>query len=149
MLIAGFVSGFILDRFGHLKSLNIVGNILIALTMVIFSLSTDIVQVISAFFIFYLALGISGSPSSVLANRVLTTHQNYGKEISILNSTTNIGSCLIGAMAPSVIAFGEFFSKSDGYLFFFLILAVLAFCSAIFISKVNLADNVNINKQPV
>ena len=99
--------------------------------MIAFAFAHNIMLVVIANFIFNFGYGMYNAVDNALINRILPSKENYAKDISIMNVTTQLSSSLVNFIAPTVIAFGAAFYGDDGYTFFFLVLAAFSVVSAL------------------
>jgi MFS family permease len=130
MVGSGLLGGYLSDKIRRQKPFVIAAAIMSGLCMVAFAFSHDIMLVIIANFIFNFGYGMYNAVDNALVNRILPSKENYAKDISIMNVTTQLASSLVNFAAPVVIAFGASLLGDDGYTFFFLVLAAFSILSA-------------------
>ena len=82
-------------------------------------------------FVFNFGFGMYGAVDNALVNRILPSLEDAGKDIAIMNATTQLASSLVNFVAPMFIALGVRLFGGDGYTFFFLILAGFSVLSAL------------------
>lgn len=131
MVCAGIVGGFLSDKVKKQKPFVIGAALISGLCMIAFAFSHNITLVIIANFIFNFGFGMYNAVDTALVNRILPSAENYAKDISIMNVTTQLSSSLVTFVAPAVIAFGASLFGDDGYTFFFLLLAMFSVVSAV------------------
>ncbi len=131
MVLSGVLGGFLSDKVKKQKPFVILSALITGLCMVAFAFSHNITLVIVANFIFNFGFGMYGAVDNALVNRILPSKENYAKDISIMNVTTNLTSSLVNFMAPAIISLGMFLLNDDGYTFFFLVLAGFDILSAV------------------
>ncbi|MDU7582800.1 MULTISPECIES: MFS transporter [Aeromonas] len=132
LILASIVSGYLCDRYGHIRRFNFIAPIIISLSLLGFSLADNTVEVITASCIMSIGLGISGAVGNLLVNRVLPSFEQYSKDASLLNASVHVGATLIGLLAPPLILWGNYWG-GDGYEIFFVILAGIALLASLFI----------------
>lgn len=130
MVSAGIIGGFLSDKVKKQKPFVISAALITGLCMIAFALSHNITFVIVANFIFNFGFGMYNAVDTALVNRILPSAENYAKDISIMNVTTQLASSLVTFAAPAVIALGASLFGDDGYTFFFLLLAAFSIISA-------------------
>lgn len=135
LILASVVSGYLCDRFGHVRRFNILAPIIIALALLEFSISSTTVEVIAASCVMSLGLGVSGAVGNLLVNRVLPSFEQYSKDLSLLNASVYVGATLVGVLAPPLIQWGTLWG-TDGYQLFFTLLAGIALLASVFIALI-------------
>jgi MFS family permease len=131
MVGAGIFGGFLSDKVKKQKPFVMGAALVSGLCMISFAFSHNITLVIIANFIFNFGFGMYNAVDSALVNRILPSAENYAKDISIMNVTTQLASSLVTFVAPVIIAFGATLLGDDGYTFFFLLLAAFSILSAL------------------
>lgn len=131
MVGAGIFGGFLSDKVKKQKPFVIGAALITGLCMIAFAFSHQITLVIVANFIFNFGFGMYNAVDTALVNRILPSAENYAKDISIMNVTTQLSSSLVTFAAPVIIAFGASLLGDDGYTFFFLLLAAFSILSAL------------------
>lgn len=131
MVGSGLLGGFLSDKVRKQKPFVILAALITGLCMIAFAFSQSITLVIIANFIFNFGFGMYNAVDNALVNRILPSKDNYAKDISIMNVTTQLASSLVNFVAPMVIAFGAVLLGDDGYTFFFLLLAAFSILSAV------------------
>lgn len=130
LIVASLVTGYLADRWGHIKEWNIAAALWLSGCIGCYAAvgSTTAVIVLSCLFSF--GIGIAGAAGNVLVNRVLSDPKHYGRDTSVLNASVHIGTVFMGIAAPSVIHWGQRWGRGDGYELFFLLLSTVALLSA-------------------
>jgi len=131
MVVSGILGGFLSDKVKKQKPFVMAAALITGLCMVAFAFSQNITLVVIANFIFNFGFGMYGAVDTALVNRILPSAENYAKDISIMNVTTQLASSLVNFVAPAVIALGSTLLGDDGYTFFFLVLASFSIISAL------------------
>lgn len=131
MVASGIFGGFLSDKVKKQKPFVMCAALITGLCMIAFAFSQNITLVIIANFIFNFGFGMYGAVDTALVNRILPSAENYAKDISIMNVTTQLASSLVNFVAPAVISLGAILLGDDGYTFFFLILAAFSIISAL------------------
>jgi MFS family permease len=135
LILASVASGYLCDRVGQVRKLNIVAPVIVALALMGFSVADSTVEVIAASCIMSFGIGMLGAVSNLLVNRVLPSLEHYAKDTSLLNASVHIGATLIGLLAPTLILWGAHWG-ADGYGFFFILLAGVALLGSLFITRI-------------
>ncbi|MFP3125615.1 MFS transporter [Ectobacillus funiculus] len=133
MVGAGILGGFLSDRLKKQKPFVFGAALLTGICLITFAFSSNVTWVIVGNFIFNFGFGMYTAVDIALVNRILPSKENAGKDISIMNTTTNLASTLVNFAAPALIAFGASSFGGDGYTFFFLVLAAFSVLSAVFV----------------
>jgi MFS family permease len=133
LILASLLSGYLCDRFGHVRRLNLLAPAIIALALVGFSVADSTLEVIAASCVMSLGIGVIGAVGNLLVNRVLPSLEHYAKDTSLLNASVHVGATLMGLLAPTLILWGTQWG-SDGYGFFFILLAGVALLGSLFIA---------------
>lgn len=132
LILASIVSGYLCDRFGHIKRFNLLAPIIISLALLGFSIADNTIEVITASCIMSLGLGITGAVGNLLVNRVLPSFEQYSKDASLLNASVHVGATVVGLIGPFLILWGTHWG-GDGYEIFFVLLAGIALLASLFI----------------
>lgn len=131
MVGSGLIGGYLSDKVRRQKPFVIFAALVTGVCMIAFAFAHNIMLVVIANFIFNFGYGMYNAVDNALINRILPSKENYAKDISIMNVTTQLSSSLVNFIAPTVIAFGAAFYGDDGYTFFFLVLAAFSIVSAL------------------
>ncbi len=150
MVGSGLLGGYLSDKFQRQKPFVIIAALITGSCMVAFAFSHNITLVIIANFIFNFGFGMYNAVDNALVNRILPSKENYAKDLSIMNVTTQLSSSLVNFVAPSVIGFGAMLLGDDGYTFFFLTLAAFSILSALLIFPIpEFGQPLKKDRQPV
>jgi MFS family permease len=133
MVGAGILGGFLSDKIKKQKPFVFGAALLTGIWIIVFAFAPNVTWVIVGNFIFNFGFGIYNSVDNALVNRILPSKENAAKDISIMNTTTNIASTLVNFAAPALIALGVSMFGGDGYTSFLLVLATFSVLSAIFV----------------
>lgn len=133
LILASLLSGYLCDRFGDIRRLNLLAPVIIALAFAFFSVADNTRGVVIASCVLSFGIGITGAAGNLLVNRVLPSFEHYAKDTALLNASVHIGATLIGLLAPSLILWGTDWG-ADGYGFFFALLAGVALLASLFIA---------------
>lgn len=136
MVASGLLGGFLSDKVKKQKPFVMGSAFITGVCMIAFAFSHNITLVIIANFIFNFGFGMYNAVDVALVNRILPSKENYAKDISIMNVTTQVSSSLVNFIAPSIIALGVYLVHDDGYTFFFLVLAAFSIASAICVTPI-------------
>ncbi|MBM7653582.1 MFS transporter [Neobacillus cucumis] len=131
MVVAGILGGFLSDKVKKQKPFVMGAALITGICLIAFAFSTNITWVIVGNFIFNFGFGMYGAVDNALVNRILPSKENAAKDISIMNTMTNLSSTLVNFAAPALIALGVKLFGGDGYTLFFLVLAVFSILSAV------------------
>lgn len=131
MVASGLIGGYLSDKVRKQKPFVIVAALITGICMIAFAFAHNIILVVIANFIFNFGYGMYNAVDNALINRILPSKEDYAKDISIMNVTTQLSSSLVNFVAPTLIAFGAAFYGDDGYTFFFLVLAAFSILSAL------------------
>lgn len=131
MVVAGILGGFLSDKLKKQKPFVMGASLILGLCLIAFAFSSSVTWVIFGNFIFNFGFGLYGAVDNALVNRILPSKEDAGKDISIMNVTTNLSSSLVNFVAPSLIALGTSLFGGDGYTFFFLVLTIFSIISAL------------------
>lgn len=131
MVGSGILGGFLSDKVKRQKPFVIAAALITGICMVVFAFSHNITLVIVANFVFNFGFGMYNAVDNALINRILPSKENYAKDLSIMNVTTQLASSLTNFIAPGLIALGVMLMGDDGYTFFFLVLAGFSILSAL------------------
>ncbi|MBR1695283.1 MAG: MFS transporter [Selenomonas sp.] len=140
MVLAGLCGGWLSDKFRRQKPFVMGASLITGVCLVIFAAATDLWTVIAGYFVFNFGYGLYNAVDNALVNRILPSKENAGKDIAIMNITTNLASSLVNFVAPLLIAVGVNLLGDDGYTFFFMLLSVcsiISFLAVIPIPEVN------------
>lgn len=129
MVVAGLLGGYLSDKFRRQKPFVMGASLITGVCLIIFAAATDLWTVIAGYFVFNLGFGLYNAVDNALVNRILPSKENAGKDIAIMNITTNLASSLVNFAAPLLIAVGVNLMGDDGYTFFFLLLSVCSIIS--------------------
>lgn len=132
LFFSSLIVGWVVDRFGYIIMLNVIGGGILVTCMVFYSMVESIVLVVIVSCLFSFGLGVSGPARYILINMVLLDKKSYAGDMSILNVSNNIGSFLTGVFAPVVIFYGRMWG-GDGYDVYFILLSVLLLVSILFL----------------
>ncbi len=136
LFFSSFITGRIVDKFGHVLMLNVIGGGILVACMVFYSMAESMVLVIVVSCFFSFGLGVSGPARNILINMVLLDKKSYASDISILHASNNIGSFLTGVFAPVIILYGKVWGGGDGYDVYFILLSLLLLVSILFLWKI-------------
>ncbi|MBM7653578.1 MFS transporter [Neobacillus cucumis] len=131
MVVAGILGGFLSDKVKKQKPFVMGAALVTGICLVAFAFSSNITWVVVGNFIFNFGFGMYGAVDNALVNRILPSKENAAKDISIMNTTTNLASTLVNFAAPALIALGVKLFGGDGYTLFFLVLAAFSTLSAV------------------
>lgn len=131
MVIAGIFGGFISDKIKKQKIFVMGAALVTGICMVAFAFSPNITWAIVGNFVFNFGFGMYGAVDNALVNRILPSKEDAGKDIAIMNTTTQLASSLVNFVAPAFVAIGTSLLGGDGYTFFFLVLAGFSALSAL------------------
>lgn len=126
MVIAGVAGGWLSDHFQKQKPFVMGASLITGVCLIFFAFSYNIWSVVVGYFIFNFGFGLYNAVDNALVNRILPSKENAGKDIAIMNITTNLASSLVNFVAPAIIALGVSVMGDDGYTLFFIL---LSFCS--------------------
>ncbi|MBU3099494.1 MULTISPECIES: MFS transporter [Clostridium] len=149
MVVAGILGGFLSDKIRRQKVFVIAAALVTGVCLVAFAFSFNITWVIVANFIFNFGFGMYGAVDNAIVNRILPSKENAGKDISIMNVTTQLASSLVNFVAPMTIALGTKLLGGDGYTFFFLVLAAFSILSALMVIPIPEISKEKNNKKQV
>ena len=99
--------------------------------LIAFAFAPSVTWIIVGNFAFNFGFGMYGAVDNALVNRILPSIDDAGKDIAIMNATTQLASSLVNFAAPVCLAWGISLFGGDGYTFFFLILAGFSILSAL------------------
>jgi MFS family permease len=131
MVVAGILGGFLSDKVKKQKPFVFGAALVTGLCLIAFAFSSNITWVIVGNFIFNFGFGMYNAVDNALVNRILPSKKDTGKDISIMNTTTQLASSLVNFAAPALIGLGVAWFGGDGYTFFFLVLAAFSILSAL------------------
>ena len=121
---AGVFGGFISDKFKKQKVFVIGSALLIGACLVGFAITHSIPFVIFATFVFNIGYGMFNAVDSALVNRILPSKEDAGKDIAIINTTTQLGHAIVAFITPVTLSIGTYLMGGDGYTFYFIVLAM-------------------------
>jgi len=131
MVFSGIIGGFLSDKIKKQKPFVIGSALVLGVCLIVFAFSGNVTLVIIGNFVFNFGFGMYGAVDNALVNRILPSKENAGKDIAIMNTTTNLSTAIVNFVAPFFIALGAKLLGDDGYTFFFLILAGFSMLSAL------------------
>ncbi|MEH7414573.1 MFS transporter [Neobacillus drentensis] len=131
MVAAGILGGFLSDKVKKQKPFVMGAALVTGICLIAFAFSSNITWVIVGNFIFNFGFGMYGAVDNALVNRILPSKENAAKDISIMNTTTNLSATLVNFAAPALIGLGVKLFGGDGYTLFFLVLAAFSIFSAV------------------
>ncbi|AQR96721.1 MFS transporter [Clostridium saccharoperbutylacetonicum] len=131
MVGSGIFGGFLSDKFKKQKIFVIGSALLSGACLVGFGITHSIPFVIAAYFMFNFVYGIFGAVDNALVNRVLPSKEDAGKDIAIINTTTQLGSAIVNFATPVVLSLGISLMGGDGYAVYFFILAATTVLAAL------------------
>ncbi|MEH7097197.1 MFS transporter [Neobacillus vireti] len=147
MVGAGILGGFLSDKLKKQKPFVIGAAVLTGICLIVFAFSPSVTWVIVGNFIFNFGFGMYNAVDNALVNRILPSKENAAKDISIMNTTTNLASTLVTFAAPALIGLGVSLFGGDGYTLFFLVLAAFSILSAIFVLPIpEMGSSIESNK---
>ncbi len=129
MVLAGLFGGWLSDKFRKQKPFVMGASLITGVCLILFAFATDLWTVIAGFFVFNFGFGLYNAVDNALVNRILPSKENAGKDIAIMNITTNLASSLVNFVAPLLIAVGVNLLGDDGYTFFFILLSICSIIS--------------------
>lgn len=133
MVGAGILGGFLSDKIKKQKPFVIGAALLTGVCLIVFAFAPSVTWAIVGNFIFNFGFGMYNAVDNALVNRILPSKENAAKDISIMNTTTNLASTLVNFAAPALITLGVSLFGGDGYSLFFLVLAAFSVLSAVFV----------------
>ncbi|WP_160691215.1 MFS transporter [Clostridium sp. C2-6-12] len=128
---SGILGGFLSDKFKKQKVFVIGSALLSGACLVGFGITHNLTFVIIAYFMFNFVYGIFGAVDNALVNRVLPSKEDAGKDIAIINTTTQLGSAIVSFATPVVLSMGISMIGGDGYTVYFIVLAVTTVLAAL------------------
>lgn len=131
MVVAGILGGFLSDKIKKQKPFVMGAALITGICLIAFAFAPSITWVVVGSFAFNFGFGMYGAVDNALVNRILPSVEDAGKDIAIMNATTQLASSLVNFAAPMFIALGVRLFGGDGYTFFFLILAGFSVLSAL------------------
>ena len=131
MVLSGIIGGFLSDKIKKQKPFVIGSALVLGVCLIVFAFSGNVALVIIGNFVFNFGFGMYGAVDNALVNRILPSKENAGKDIAIMNTTTNLSTAIVNFVAPFVIALGAKLLGDDGYTFFFIVLAGFSILSAL------------------
>lgn len=149
MVISGLIGGFLSDKIKKQKPFIMLAALITGICMIAFAFSGNITIVIVGNFVFNLGFGMYTAVDSALVNRILPSKENAGKDIAIMNTTTNLSSAIVNFVAPFFIALGARLFGNDGYTFYFLILGVFSILSALVVIPIPEVGQEKIKKSEI
>lgn len=131
MVGAGLIGGFLSDKIKKQKIFVMGAALITGACLIAFALAPSVTWVVVGNFVFNFGFGMYGAVDNALVNRILPSVEDAGKDIAIMNATTQLASSLVNFVAPMFIALGVKLFGGDGYTFFFLLLAGFSLLSAL------------------
>jgi MFS family permease len=131
MVVAGLFGGFISDKIKKQKPFVMGAALVTGICMIAFAFSGSVGFVIVGNFFFNFGFGMYTAVDNALVNRILPSKEDAGKDIAIMNTTTQLSSAVVQFLAPMLIALGSKLLGDDGYTFFFIVLSVFSILSAL------------------
>lgn len=131
MVGSGVLGGFLSDKLKKQKIFVIGSALLSGACLVGFGFTRSIPLVIAATFIFNFVYGIFGAVDNALVNRVLPSKEDTGKDIAIINTTTQLGHAIVAFITPVTLSIGTYLMGGDGYTFYFIVLAMTTVLGAL------------------
>lgn len=131
MVVAGILGGFLSDKIKKQKIFVMGAALVTGICLIAFAFAPSVIWCIAGNFAFNFGFGMYGAVDNALINRILPSVDDAGKDIAIMNATTQLASSLVNFAAPACIALGISLFGGDGYTFFFLILAAFSVLSAL------------------
>ncbi|OOM76049.1 major facilitator superfamily protein [Clostridium puniceum] len=131
MVVAGIFGGFISDKIKKQKPFVMIAALITGICMIAFAFSGSVSFVIIGNFFFNFGFGMYTAIDNALVNRILPSKENTGKDIAIMNTTTQLSSAVVQFLAPMLITLGTKLLSDDGYTFFFIVLSGFSILSAL------------------
>lgn len=131
MIGAGIIGGFLSDKLRKQKIFVMGAALITGVCLIAFAFAPNITWCVIGNFAFNFGFGMYGAVDNALVNRILPSKEDAGKDISIMNTTTQVATSLVNFAAPFCVAAGASLMGDDGYTFFFLILAGFSMLSAL------------------
>jgi len=131
MVVAGIFGGFLSDKIKKQKPFVMFSALVTGICMVVFAFSGSVTIVIIGNFFFNFGFGMYGAVDNALVNRILPSKEDAGKDIAIMNTTTQLSAAVVQFLAPMLIGLGAKMMGDDGYTFFFIVLAAFSILSAL------------------
>ena len=144
---AGILGGFLSDKIKKQKVFVIASAIFSGICLVAFTY--NITLIIVGTFLFNFAYGMFNAVENALVNRVLPSKKDAGKDIAIMNTTTQLASAIVSFVTPILISLGTSLMGGDGYTLYFIVLAsttVLAAVTVIPIPEIGKESDRNIEE---
>lgn len=148
MAAAGIIGGFLSDKLKKQKIFVMGSAIFSGICLVAFAFTFNITLIIVGTFFFNFAYGMFGAVDNALVNRILPSKENAGKDIAIINTTTQLASSIVSFTTPILISLGISLMGGDGYTLYFIVLAsttVLAALTVIPIPEIGKSDGKSIH----
>lgn len=145
---AGVIGGFLSDKLKKQKIFVMASAIFSGICLVAFGFTFNITLIIVGTFFFNFAYGMFNAVENALVNRVLPSKEDAGKDIAIMNTTTQLASSIVSFATPLLISLGVSLMGGDGYTLYFIVLAsttVLAALTVLPIPEMGKSDNKNID----
>ncbi|NHC43202.1 MFS transporter [Bacillus sp. MM2020_1] len=149
MVLAGLIGGFLSDKVKKQKPFVIGAALILAICWVIFAFSFNITWIIIGNFVLNFGFGMFSAVDNALVNRILPSKESAGKDLAIINNSAPLANSLVNFAAPGIIALGVSWFGGDGYIFFFLVLAVSAIFSALAVIPISEMGAQNRNKTDI
>lgn len=131
MVVSGIVGGFLSDKIKKQKPFVMGAALITGICMIAFAFSGSVTLVVIGNFFFNFGFGLYGAVDNALVNRILPSKKDTGKDIAIMNATTQLASSIVTFIAPMLITIGTKLMGDDGYTFFFIVLAGFSILSAL------------------
>lgn len=133
---AGIIGGFLSDKIKKQK-IFVIGSALLSGTCLVgFAFSYNINYIIIGSFLFNFGYGMFTAVDNALINRVLPSKEDAGKDIAIINTTTQLGSSIVSFVTPILISLGISLMGGDGYTLYFIVLAFTTVLAALTVSQI-------------
>ena len=148
-VVAGLLGGFLSDKLKRQKPFVMGAALVTGVCLVVFAFSGNVWTVVAGYFVFNFGFGLYSAVDNALVNRILPSRENAGKDIAIMNITTNVSSSLVTFVAPMLIGLGSALMGDDGYTLFFLVLslcAIFSFLAVIPIPEVGEQEREEVHK---
>jgi len=133
MVVSGIFGGFLSDKIKKQKIFVMGAALITGICMIAFAFSNSVTFVVIGTFFFNFGFGMYGAVDNALVNRILPSKEDTGKDIAIMNTTTQLSSAVVQFIAPGLIGLGAKLLGDDGYTFFFIVLAGFSILSALMV----------------
>ncbi len=131
LMIAGVVGGFLSDKIRKQKIFVIGSSLFSGICLIGFAFTNSLDFVVIATFAFNFSYGLFGAVDNALVNRVLPSKEDTGKDIAIINTTTQLGSAIVSFATPTLLAIGVSTIGGDGYQMYFIAVAITTVLAAL------------------